>query len=330
MTHFIDRRSFLKTVGIAFAALNTTCSNFPKTTSKKPNIILCMADDMGWGDTGYNGHPVLKTPNLDKMSREGIRFDRYYAAAPVCSPTRGSCLTGRNPFRYGIYGANKGHLKKEEITLAEVLKTLGYTTGHFGKWHLGTLDKSYSGKGDKREPEKNYSPPDENGFDEWFSTEFAVATWDPYDPANTHLSKEMGYDTRALYWHNGQNIKKELKGDDSKIIMDKAIPFIQSAVENEKPFLAVIWFHAPHIPVVSGPTYRAMYADQDESKQHYYGCITALDEQMGRLRHELKHLGIEQNTMLWFASDNGPARKGSGGIQDPQHRPTGFCRIFSR
>ena len=89
--------------------------------------------DLGWGDTGYNGHPVLKTPHLDQMSREGIRFDRFYAAAPVCSPTRGSAITGRHPFRYGIYHANTGHMKREEFTLAEVLKTKGYATGHFGE-----------------------------------------------------------------------------------------------------------------------------------------------------------------------------------------------------
>ncbi|GAF87409.1 unnamed protein product, partial [marine sediment metagenome] len=82
-----------------------------------------MTDDQGWGDTGYDGHPHLKTPNLDEMSREGIRFDRWYAAAPVCSPTRGSCLTGRHPFRYGIFGANVGHLRTQELTLAETLKT---------------------------------------------------------------------------------------------------------------------------------------------------------------------------------------------------------------
>jgi arylsulfatase A-like enzyme len=109
---------------------------------KPPNVVLVMTDDQGWGDVGYNGHPALKTPNLDQMAEEGITFERFYSGAPVCSPTRGSCLTGRHPFRYGIYHANVGHMKKEEITLAEVLKMQGFTTGHFGKWHLGTLTKT--------------------------------------------------------------------------------------------------------------------------------------------------------------------------------------------
>ena len=153
----------------------------------KPNVILMMADDMGWGDTGYNGNRVIKTPNLDRMSREGIRFDRFYAGSSVCSPTRGSCLTGRHPYRYGVHTANQGHLRDEEICLAELLKEHGYATGHFGKWHLGTLTPDYSGKGPGRKPRENYSTPGMNGFDEWFSTEFAIATWDPYDPANSHL-----------------------------------------------------------------------------------------------------------------------------------------------
>jgi len=109
---------------------------------KKPNIILCMTDDQGWGDVGYNGNPVAHTPNLDQMAAEGLRFDRFYAAAPVCSPTRASCLMGRNPFRSGVFHANRGILRPEEFTLMEFLKAKNYTTGHFGKWHLGTLTKT--------------------------------------------------------------------------------------------------------------------------------------------------------------------------------------------
>ena len=267
-----------------------------------------MADDMGWGDPGFNGNSIIKTPNLNAMAKAGMRFTRFYSGAPVCSPTRGSCLTGRHPYRYGIFGANVGHMPKEEITLAEALKMQGYTTGHFGKWHLGTLLPDYSGKGPRRKPRENYMTPGMSGFDEWFSTEYAVATWDPYETVNFHGNKK-NYDIRALYWHNGKNVTGPLKGDDSRIIMDRAIPFIRNASGNNKPFLAVIWFHAPHNPVVAGPQYRAMYSQYSEDEQHYYGCITALDEQVGRLRSELRDLGIADNTMLWFCSDNGPEGK---------------------
>ena len=122
--------------------------------NKKPNIILMMADDMGWGDVGFNGNKIIKTPNLDEMARASLRFDRFYSPAPVCSPSRGGCLTGRHPYRYGIWTANAGHVRKEEITIAEALKTQGYTTGHFGKWHLGTLDPNLGPtiKGARRKP----------------------------------------------------------------------------------------------------------------------------------------------------------------------------------
>lgn len=293
-------------IAIVGCMLSTFCSPGSAAASESPNMILIMADDMGWGDPGYNGNKIIKTPHLDQMSREGIRFSRFYAASSVCSPTRGACLTGRHPYRYGVYSANVGHLKTDEISLAEILRDRGYATGHFGKWHLGTLSKEYSGKGPGRRPAENYSTPGMNGFTEWFSTEFAVATWDPYDPANSHLKKGEPFDTRALYWYNGRNVEEALTGDDSRIIMDKTLPFIENAVEQDRPFFAVVWFHAPHAPVVGGPEYRAMYAEHDEDAQHYYACITALDEQVGRLRTRLKELGADQNTMIWFCSDNGP------------------------
>jgi len=105
----------------------------------KPNVILIMADDLGYGDVGFNGHPVIKTPHLDKMAEQGVVFDRFYSAAPICSPTRGSCLTGRHPFRYGVLAAHTGGMRDGEITVAEIFKEQGYNTGFFGKWHLGWL-----------------------------------------------------------------------------------------------------------------------------------------------------------------------------------------------
>ncbi|MCK4999333.1 MAG: sulfatase-like hydrolase/transferase, partial [Anaerohalosphaera sp.] len=279
---------------------------------------------MGWGDVGYNGNQHIKTPNLDDMAKSGIRFDRWYAGAPVCSPTRGSCVTGRHPYRYGIFYANQGHIKSEEVTLAEALKTQGYTTGHFGKWHLGTLTKTFKEgrRGGRPSTNKHYSPPWENGFDECFSTEMSVPTWDPMENQNipAHFwvgpGKHLPFDDASL------------KGDGSRVIMDRAIPFIQKSSRQNTPFLAVIWFFAPHNPVVAGPKYKAMYSEYDDDKQHYYGCITALDEQVGRLREELKAAGIADNTMLWFCSDNGPAGKGGGGAQYPGGRMQGVAGPF--
>ena len=120
------RRNFLKecaAVGAGgFVLSNKTIDVRIGDKTERPNVILCMCDDLGWGDTGYNGHPALKTPNLDAMAAAGIKFNRWYSGAPVCSPTRGSCITGRHPYRYGIFTANKGHIKKQELYLKPLKK----------------------------------------------------------------------------------------------------------------------------------------------------------------------------------------------------------------
>ncbi|MEC3907222.1 sulfatase-like hydrolase/transferase [Tamlana sp. 2201CG12-4] len=291
---------------LAFLGVDEIC----QAQQDRPNVILIMADDMGWGDTGYNGHPRIKTPHLDDMANQGIQFTRFYAAGPVCSPTRGSVLTGRNPNRYGITTANVGHLKKEEVTLAEVFKANGYKTGHFGKWHLGTLFPDYSGKGPRRNPGKNYMTPKMAGFDTYFSSEFSIATFDPYkrDKEHAHAKDwlEKG-DKRVLYVKDDKPVEDDLTGCDSKIIMDRVLPFIKESEKDKKPFFTVIWFHAPHEPVVGHPKYmKELYSDLEENKQHYYSVITALDAQVGRLRSTLREIGIAENTMICFTSDNGP------------------------
>lgn len=292
----------------------------PRAQSK-PNFILLMADDLGWGDVGFNGNPFIQTPGLDEMAANGIQFTRFYAASPVCSPTRGSCLTGRNAERFGIHFANVGHLKSGETSLAEVMKKEGYATGHFGKWHLGTLTQTAADghRGGKEKFREDYAPPWENGFDVCFSTEQAVPTWDPMKD-QTILTK---------YWEGpGKFATENLSGDDSRVIMDRALPFIERSVKNETPFLSVIWFHTPHTPVVAGPEYLARYPGFDEDRRHYFGSITAMDEQIGRLRKTLRRLGIEDNTLVFFVSDNGPAGEGGGILQHPGKREQGSAGLF--
>ncbi len=284
----------------------------------RPNVILLMADDQGYGDAGFQGHPTLKTPHLDAMAAEGLVLSRFYSGSPVCSPTRGSALTGRHPHRYGIVHANSGRMKPQEVTLAEVLKSQGYRTGMFGKWHLGTMTKTVKdanrgGPGGA----KHYSPPQDNGFDVCFATESKVPTWDPairggkseqwWDPIN-QPDDAPHYGTR--FWNErGEVVERNLRGDASRVIMDRAVPFIRSASADEQPFFAVVWFHAPHLPVVAGKAYTDMYPDENKYTQHYYGCITAMDEQVGRLRAELRELGIAENTIVFYCSDNGPEGK---------------------
>ncbi|MDA2925321.1 sulfatase-like hydrolase/transferase [Acidobacteria bacterium AH-259-L09] len=251
----------------------------PGETSQKPNIILAMADDQGWGDMAYNGHSVLKTPSFDEMSNLGLRFDRFYAAAPVCSPTRGSVLTGRHPNRFGCFRWGYS-LLPQEITIAQALKTVGYTTGHFGKWHLGSV--------------RSDSPacPGNSGFDEWFSS-------------------PNFYENDPWMSHNGTAVKT--KGEGSKVTVDAALRFIRAAVENEQPFLAVIWFGSPHSPHAAVEEDLKLYEDQPEEMRHFLGEITAMDRAMGHLRRQLREIGIAENTLLWYTSDNGAIKQGSTG-----------------
>jgi len=292
----------------------------------KTNVILLMSDDQGWGDVAYNGNTIIHTPSLDAMAKQAVKLDRFYAAAPVCSPTRGSVLTGRHPFRYGIEWAGVGHLPANEITIAEALSAHGYATGHFGKWHVGELSKTVNQsyfKGELANPQ-HYSPPWENGFDVSFSTESMMPTYNPYyylggdygkedyrhlqTQATALGQKEGGFRWRDFYWTGpGQLVDEWLAGDDSKIVMDRTIDFVEQQVEQDQPFLAVVWFHTPHTPLVASDEERLRYQDQPMQAQHFYGAITAMDKQIGRLRAYLKAKGISDNTIVWFKSDNGPS-----------------------
>ncbi|TWU13565.1 Arylsulfatase [Symmachiella macrocystis] len=295
-----------------------------------PNIVLVMCDDLGWGDTGFNGNTVIKTPHLDAMARAGLKLNRFYSAAPVCSPTRGSVLTGRHPYRYGILTANSGHMTPQELTLAELLRKQGYTTGHFGKWHLGTMTKTIrdSNRGGPKHV-AHFSPPQNNGFDRCFSTEAKVPTFDPMlkprgKPSGNgwnylqDRAAAVPYGTR--YWdQRGEVVTENLEGDDARVIMDRAVPFITQAAEQQKPFFVVVWFHTPHLPVVAGPDHAKLYAEYDDFPRNYYGCITAMDEQVGRLRQTLRDLNVADNTLVTFCSDNGPEgqAKTSPGLAGP-------------
>ncbi|KAA5541398.1 sulfatase-like hydrolase/transferase [Roseiconus nitratireducens] len=257
--------AIILTVVVAF-----TCTTaLDAASDERPNIVLVMADDQGWGDTGYNGHPLIKTPVLDEMAGSGLRFDHFYAAAPVCSPTRGSVLTGRTPNRFGCYSWGRP-LRPQEITLAERLQSAGYVTGHFGKWHLGSVLEG--------------SPvnPGQSGFDHW-------------------LSAFNFYDNDPVLSREGKAV--ELKGESSMVAADAAIDFIQNQVQADKPFLAVVWFGSPHSPHRAAPEDRALYAG--EKRADWMGEITGLDRAVGKLRDALTGAGVRENTLFWYTSDNG-------------------------
>lgn len=271
------------------------CRQEERNDGARPNIILCMADDQGWGDMGYRGHPVIRTPNFDAMASEAMRFDHFYAAAPVCSPTRGSVLTGRNPNRFGCFSWGRT-IRPQEITLAEVLKDAGYVTGHFGKWHLGSVRAG--------------SPvnPGNSGFDEWFS----APNFFDNDPI---LSRE--------------GIAVQTKGESSMVTTDAALNFIREHEGKGKPYFAVIWFGSPHKPHQATESNRMIYEDQPENLQHFYGEISGMDRAFGKLRSELEKLESYENTILWYCSDNGglPGIGSTGGRGNKSEIYEGGLRV---
>ena len=247
-------------------------------TTSRPNIILVMADDMGWGQTGYNNHPILKTPNLDAMAANGLRFDRFYAAGPVCSPTRASVLTGRTHDRTGV-PAHGYALRLQEKTIAQALRSTGYVTGHFGKWHLNGL----RGPGapvlasDARHPGKF-------GFDEWLST--------------TNF-----FDVNPLLSRAGKI--EEFKGDSSDIVVGEALKFVERQNTANKPFFAVIWYGTPHSPFRALPEDKAAFSSLPPASADQHGELVAMDRSIGTLRRRLRELGVADNTLVVFCSDNG-------------------------
>lgn len=324
MIHFLTKSGIFKVL-VLCGMIFSSCAqkSEPVSNTHPPNIILVMADDLGWGDVAYNGNPIAKTPHLDQMATEGVRLDRFYAASPVCSPTRASCLTGRHPYRVNIPWAGDGFLHPDETTLAEALRTKGYATGHFGKWHVGGMSKTMK-QSYFPGPPTTYSPPWENGFGVSFSTESMMPTFNPYyhvggaygEEDYRHIQSEPvangqrtnGAKWRDYYWTGeGQMVDGRLAGDDAELVMNEALKFIKSQVREQQPFLSMVWFHNVHTPVVAGEKHRTMYAGLPMEQQHWYGAISAMDEQIGRLRSELKRMGASDNTIVWFCSDNGPS-----------------------
>ncbi len=272
MSALTTRRRFLRGFAAGFTAAPAVLAS-----ARRPNIILCMGDDHGWNETGYNRHPYLRTPVLDEMAASGLRFDNFYAAAPLCSPTRASIMTGRHPNRCGTFGANWS-IRPEEITIAHILRKAGYACGHFGKWHLG--------------PVKAASPtnPGAMGFEQWLSHDnfFEVDPW---------LSRNGGP-------------PEQLRGEGSEVIVREAISFMESAARDRRPFFVAVWFGSPHAPYVALEADLALYRNAPAEIRARLAEITAMDRALGQLRAWLRKAGLRENTLLWYCGDNGVPPEG--------------------
>jgi arylsulfatase A-like enzyme len=276
----------------------------------RPNLILMMGDDHGWEETGYNGHPHVKTPTLDEMAARGLRFNRFYAAHPSCSPTRASFLTGRHPNRMGTF-APGWSFRPEEITIGSIARKAGYRTAHFGKWHVGPVKKS------------SPTSPGAMGFDEWLSH-------DNFFELNPSLSRNGG--------------DPEIRpGESSDVIISAAIEFIDRAKRAQQPFLTIVWFGSPHEPYSGLQDDLALYDDlpsrygkvvkltsnetgeqttrpQGEVLRERYAEITAMDRAIGKLRQHLAATGLRDNTLVFYCGDNGTSADAALGAPHRGHK----------
>ncbi len=279
---------------IAIALLTCLASILQAEEKQNPKFIVFLTDDLGWGDLACYGHPAIQTPHLDQFAAEGVRFTQAYSACGVCSPSRASILTGRTPYRNGVWRwlpvGNEAHLRESEITIPEVLKPLGYETMHSGKWHLNGYFNS---------PEQ--PQPDDHGFDWWFATQNNAAP-DHRNPTN--------------FVRNGEEVGP-LEGFSAPLVAEEAIHWLKEKRDAEKPFFMTVWTHEPHLPIESDPEFQKLYEEFDDPgiRQHH-GNVTQLDHAFGMLMKAVDELGLREDTFVIFTSDNGPEGNGLGNPKD--------------
>ncbi len=304
----MKRRTFMQKTALAALSLATGsafhgCRGAAPDT-KRPNIIFMMADDLGYGHLGCYGQEKIRTPRIDRLAAEGMRFTQCYAGAPVCAPSRSVLMTGlhsgHTPIR-GNYGSGGTPLYDEDVTVAEVLKAAGYTTGLFGKWGLGDVNTS--------------GIPNKQGFDHFFG----------------YLNQVHGHYYYPYYlWENEK--KYPLPGNEGgkrrqythDVIVEKAMGFIER--NRDKPFFLYLPFVIPHVellvPEDSFREYEGQfpephpwvdeighYADQPAPRTTLAAMISRMDRNVGRIADQLKQLGIDDNTIIFFCSDNGAQNK---------------------
>lgn len=281
----------------------------------RPNIVFLYADDLGYGDLGCQGHPRIQTPNLDRLAREGTRFTQFYLSHSVCSPTRASAITGQYPSRWRIYGplgslatnAARGMpdwLDVAAPSMPRAMQQAGYRTAHFGKWHLG------GGSGSRRGGRVVINHPDAPpvaayGFDV-VRTDFGNGpTWRAAEPVDR---------PHELYPYD----EPEWQTWSSRAISDATIGFLDEQARDHRgrPFLVHVWFKDPHTPMKPTDTMRAPYRDVPEPAQTHYAMVSFMDQQIGRILAKLDELGLRENTLVVFSSDNGAA-VGRGGSNAP-------------
>jgi arylsulfatase A-like enzyme len=278
----------LLSVLLAFLGLCLHATAGDPIAGKKPNIVFVLTDDQGYGDISAHGNPILKTPNLDRLHAEGVRFTDFHVS-PTCSPTRSALLTGRHEFKNGVTHTihERERLTTKAITLAQVLKSANYTTGIFGKWHLGD------------EPDHL---PSARGFDEMF-IHGCGGIGQSY-PGSCGDAPGNKYFNPAIL-HNGTFVKTT--GYCTDVFFAQATKWIESVKGKDEPFYCQITPNAPHAPLDVRLEDEARYKDKVKQPNiaKFFGMIANIDDNVGRLLDKLKDWGLEKNTLVIFMNDNG-------------------------
>lgn len=264
-------------------------------TADRPNILIILCDDLGYGDIGVHGHPHIQTPHLDRLAAEGIRYTNFYSTAPVCSPSRVGLLTGRSPNRAGVYdwipearqprsdAREQVHMRADETTIAQLLKKAGYATCMAGKWHCNAAFNS------PKQPQ-----PGDAGFDHWLATQ---------------NNASPSHENPVNYVRNGEPTGK-LEGYSCQIASDEVINWVTAhrQANPDQPFFAFLAFHEPHEPVASPPELVKQYSDvaQHPDQAQYYANVHNVDLAVGKVVQALENMGERENTLIAFTSDNGP------------------------
>lgn len=300
----LSRRQFTRLLLAGAAvppfALSDSLQTLP-TRGGSPSILLFLSDDLGYGDLACYGHPFNRTPNIDRLAQEGCRFTDAHSASSICSPARGALLTGRHPYRLGIYYLVERdvHLRRQEVSVASLLRSRGYDTCFVGKWHVSRLGANALGQ----------PSPGDFGFDHWFATE--------------HNAFE-GPQNPQFFIRNGAGVG-QTDGWYCDLIVKEALAWLDNRRDKTRPFFIYACSHEPHTPVAPPPQYARLYdtpevtrleksilyggvprpdKDLSEHRKHYYGTVTQLDAAVGRLVDGATKAA--ESLAVFFTSDNGP------------------------
>jgi arylsulfatase A len=288
-------KTFPLLLSVLFAAL--TCAD----AAAPPNIILFLADDLGYGDLGCFGNTLIKTPNLDAFAKQGVKLTQCYAASAVCSPSRSALLTGRTPHRNGVYTwiaeGSEVHLRTSEVALPKLLKAAGYSTCHSGKWHLNGLFNQAA------QPQ-----PGDHGYDWWMATQNNAA------PSHENPSN---------FVRNGEALGR-MEGYSAPLVVGEAIRWLQQKRDPAKPFFLAVWTHEPHYPIKSDPAFKALYPElTDDVQREHHANVSQMDHAFGLLMKSLEEQKLVDNTFVFFTSDNGPE---GDGVRSPGRGSSGGLR----